>query len=91
MKKTSKIHREKIKEFENDFNILSIQRNLKIIGIFYRLFKRDKKKQYLRFIPYTWELIEMRSNQQQTIMQKALKNTKNTVRIHQKTKKNAKP
>ena len=61
IKKTSKINRKKIKEFINDFNILSVQRNLKIIGIFYRLFKRDKKRQYLRFIPYTWQLIEMRS------------------------------
>ena len=25
------------------------------------MFKRDKKEQYLRFIPYTWQLIEMRS------------------------------
>ena len=50
----------KAKEFKNDFNILSIQRNLKILGIFYRLFKRDKKKHYLKFMPYTWQLIEMR-------------------------------
>ena len=34
----------------------------KIIGIFSRLFKRDKKKQYLRLIPYTWKLLEMRMN-----------------------------
>tara|TARA_Y100000588_G_C13967596_1_gene801516 strand:+ start:515 stop:736 length:222 start_codon:yes stop_codon:yes gene_type:complete len=43
-----------------DFNILSVQRSLKIIGIFSRLFKRDRKKQYLKFIPYTWKLLEMR-------------------------------
>ncbi len=37
-----------------------MQRNLKIIGIFSRLFKRDKKKQYLKLIPYTWKLLEIR-------------------------------
>ena len=45
---------------KNDFDILSIQRNLKILGIFYRLFKRDNKPQYLKYIPYTWSLIELR-------------------------------
>ena len=48
------------REFLEDFNILSVQRSLKIIGIFSRLFKRDKKKLYLKFIPYTWQLLEMR-------------------------------
>jgi len=33
---------------------------LKIIGIFSRLFKRDKKNKYLKFIPYAWQLLEMR-------------------------------
>ena len=32
------------KNFNNDFLILSILRNFKIIGIFKRLHKRDKKK-----------------------------------------------
>ncbi len=45
---------------KNDFNILSIQRNLKILGIFYRLFKRDNKPLYLKHLPYTWNLIEFR-------------------------------
>ena len=35
-------------------------RNLKIIGIFTRLAVRDKKKIYLKLIPYTWKLIELR-------------------------------
>ena len=61
LKKSPKIFREKVQEFKNDFNILSIQRNLKILGIFYRLFKRDKKIGYLKFMPYTWKLIELRS------------------------------
>ena len=38
------IYKRKKYDFINDFNILSVQRNLKIIGIFSRLFKRDKKK-----------------------------------------------
>ena len=60
LSKTSKGLSEKTKELKNDFNILSIQRNLKILGIFYRLFKRDQKKHYLKFMPYAWKLIEMR-------------------------------
>ena len=50
----------KIDFLKNDFDILSIQRNLKILGIFYRLNKRDKKPQYLKYLPYTWKLIELR-------------------------------
>ena len=60
LKKTSKTHRINSKKFSEDFNILSVQRSLKIIGIFSRLFKRDKKNKYLKLIPYTWELLEMR-------------------------------
>ncbi len=44
----------------NDFDILSIQRNLKILGIFCRLNRRDGKQQYLKYLPYTWKLIEFR-------------------------------
>ena len=44
----------------NDFEILSVLRNMKIIGIFSRLAARDKKKGYLKLIPYTWKLIESR-------------------------------
>ena len=51
-----------LKKFKNDFDILSVLRNLKIIGIFTRLAKRDKKYNYLRLIPYTWKLIELRIN-----------------------------
>ena len=60
LKKTLKIYKNNSKKFLEDFKILSVQRNLKIIGIFSRLFIRDKKKQYLKFIPYTWQLLEMR-------------------------------
>ena len=48
------------KNFKNDFNILSVLRNFKILGIFVRLAKRDKKKKYMKFIPYCWKLIECR-------------------------------
>lgn len=58
--KTSKIYKLNSLKFLEDFNVLSVQRNLKIIGIFSRLFKRDKKNKYLKLIPYTWQLLEMR-------------------------------
>ena len=47
-------------KFKNDFEILSVLRNLKIIGIFTRLAIRYKKKMYLKLIPYAWNLIELR-------------------------------
>ena len=46
--------------FKNDFEILSVLRNLKIIGIFTRLSIRDNKDNYLKLIPYAWKLIEQR-------------------------------
>ena len=55
-----KKNKEKLPNFYQDFNILSVQRSLKILGIFSRLFTRDKKNQYLKFFPYTWRLLEMR-------------------------------
>ena len=48
------------KKFKNDFEILSILRNLKIIGIFMRLALRDNKKKYLKLVPYAWEMINHR-------------------------------
>ena len=59
--KLNKKNINKIK-FQNDFEILSVLRNLKVIGIFTRLALRDKKKKYLQLIPYTWKLIEDRIN-----------------------------
>ena len=58
------LNKKKINEnyFRNDFEILSVLRNLKIIGIFTRLAIRDKKKKYLKLIPYAWKLIESRIN-----------------------------
>ena len=53
-KKKDQIH------LKNDFDILSVQRNLKILGIFVRLYKRDNKSNYLKYLPYTWQLIDRR-------------------------------
>ena len=50
-----------VTNFKNDFEILSVLRNLKIIGIFTRLSIRDKKDHYLKLIPYAWRLIEQRT------------------------------
>ena len=56
----SKYKNEKEEKLKNDFDIFSVQRNLKILGIFVRLWKRDNKPNYLKFLPYTWTLIERR-------------------------------
>jgi len=79
IKKTLRIHRIYSEKFLEDFNILSVQRSLKIIGIFSRLFKRDKKKKYLKYIPYTWQLLEMRMNSK--IFSELKKNLDNNISI----------
>ena len=53
-----------ISKFKKDFEILSVLRNLKIIGIFMRLALRDNKKKYLKLIPYAWEMINHRVKEQ---------------------------
>ena len=58
--KNSKLKNDQIQKLKNDFDILSVQRNLKILGVFVRLYKRDNKENYLKFLPYTWTLIEKR-------------------------------
>jgi aminoglycoside/choline kinase family phosphotransferase len=57
-----KLNKKKIDEviLLNDFEILSVLRNMKIIGIFARLASRDKKMKYLKLIPHAWKLIELR-------------------------------
>ena len=72
LKKQRKIN---IHKFKNDFEILSIMRNLKIIGIFTRLAIRDGKRNYLKLIPYTWRLISMRIDENEVF--KDLKNLLN--------------
>ncbi len=61
VKTNKKINLEK---FKKDFEILSVLRNLKIIGIFMRLAVRDNKKKYLKLIPYAWEMINHRIKKQ---------------------------
>ena len=56
----SKLKRENFQNLKNDYDILSVQRNFKILGIFVRLSKRDDKSFYLKFLPYTWSLINRR-------------------------------
>ncbi|OUW73934.1 MAG: hypothetical protein CBD76_02210 [Pelagibacteraceae bacterium TMED216] len=56
----SKLRIEKRENLKNDYDILSIQRNLKILGIFVRLFLRDNKPNYLKYLPYTKTLIKKR-------------------------------
>jgi aminoglycoside/choline kinase family phosphotransferase len=68
--KNSKLKNDLIQKLKNDFDILSVQRNLKILGIFVRLYKRDNKDNYLKFFPYIWTLIEKR------LQNPALKNLK---------------
>jgi len=61
LSKTNKIKNDKEKLLaKNDFDILSVQRNLKILGIFVRLCKRDHKSIYLKYLPYIWKLLELR-------------------------------
>ena len=59
LKKNPKINKD---NFLLNFNILSVQRSLKIIGIFSRLYVRDKKYKYLKLIPHAWKLLESRIN-----------------------------
>ena len=58
--KNSKLKKEKEENLKNDFDILSVQRNLKILGIFVRLCKRDEKPNYLKYLSHTWSLINKR-------------------------------
>ena len=56
----SNLRKKAYNKLKNDFDILSVQRNLKILGIFVRLHIRDGKSNYLKYLPYTWSLIERR-------------------------------
>ena len=38
-------------QFQNDVNVIGVQRHLKVLGIFVRLFERDGKSRYLADIP----------------------------------------
>ena len=45
-------------EFETAYHILGVQRNLKILGIFTRLWKRDGKPRYRAFQSRVWTYVE---------------------------------
>ena len=48
------------RQFAIDYAIFSLQRNLKILGIFCRLANRDGKSQYLELLPRVFEFIKSR-------------------------------
>jgi aminoglycoside/choline kinase family phosphotransferase len=45
-------------QFAADYARLGAQRNAKIVGIFARLWKRDGKPRYMKYIPRVWEALE---------------------------------
>jgi len=47
-----------IAKFKEHYAILGAQRNMKIIGIFARLYLRDGKNHYIKLIPRVWRLLE---------------------------------
>lgn len=53
-----KLSKNQKKDFIKEYKVLAINRHLKVIGIFTRLYMRDKKKFYLNHIPRLWKLIE---------------------------------
>ena len=53
-----KLSQKEKKIFDREYKVLSINRHLKVIGIFSRLSIRDKKKSYLNHIPRLWKLVE---------------------------------
>ena len=80
LRSENKIDKEQLK---NDFEILSVLRNLKIIGIFTRLSIRDKKKKYLKLIPYAWRLISLRIGENKNLeplRELLIKNFKNRIK-----------
>ncbi len=49
------------KSFTMDYEILSLQRNIKILGIFCRLASRDGKKHYLQLLPRVLDFVKRRA------------------------------
>lgn len=65
------------KQFDIDYQILSLQRNIKILGIFARLSIRDKKNYYLELIPRVLNFVITRINSDNKLfleIKKLLKN-----------------
>ena len=81
IKKNKSLDKNKL---NNDFEILSVLRNLKIIGIFSRLSKRDKKNQYLKLIPHAWKLLETRMNSKAFLELKKILNKNITKKLRKK-------
>ncbi|MBM3482194.1 MAG: aminoglycoside phosphotransferase [Alphaproteobacteria bacterium] len=44
--------------FAASYAVMGAQRNIRIIGVFARLAKRDSKPRYLEFLPRIWRLVE---------------------------------
>lgn len=45
-------------DFDTAYNILGAQRNSKIVGIFVRLAVRDRKENYMNYLPRVWKHLE---------------------------------
>lgn len=54
-------------DFKQDCQILSLQRNIKILGIFARLVLRDNKPKYLDYLPRVKYFVELRLNEENKI------------------------
>jgi aminoglycoside/choline kinase family phosphotransferase len=55
------------KSFATDYEILSLQRNIKIVGIFARLSERDGKHHYLNLLPRVLDFVKQRASSQNPI------------------------
>lgn len=55
LKRRTDLNRE---DFMRDYLILGAQRNIKILGIFARLYVRNKKSGYLQYLPRVWGYLE---------------------------------
>lgn len=60
-------------QFETDYKILSLQRNVKILGIFARLAHRDNKKSYLDLIPRVRNYVRERLSKDDEVFSSASK------------------
>ena len=45
-------------EFRAEMAVMAAQRNIKIVGIFARLYKRDGKRRYLSYLPRLWTYLD---------------------------------
>lgn len=66
------------KSFLYDYGLLSLQRNIKIVGIFSRLAIRDQKPQYLQLLPRVFNYMENRLKDDSFIKMKTFLSTFNS-------------